>query len=260
MLVYYKRLVMLEITPIPPYPEEVRYPHLTSTNVVELQAERPSIFSVHTAGLLLDDDPLDTPIPFQSDEPPEDQNVRSLGFTITQVGDTFHMPNAVAFYDVLVSQMLGALLHEGPPSEELVKNYSFYLEEILLSTTFSEGNVHYDATTSNATDRAALVSNVYPTWYAMQRLNRFEKMAHYTMGLEWPKIPPELIWCPRPKEITVQEGGTPHGTPDFPTGASLTRRLASLRVSTGSLVPFEVSRIEIDGNFYKEEDLPPLAA
>jgi hypothetical protein len=249
---------MAEIEPWKPYEADVTYPTRLASGEIALLAQRSSIFGVHTAGLAIDDAPLDTPFPFEQPVPDDNLFLRSryLGFVIVRSGDTYHIPDSCRLYGELAAQMLGALYAEGDCEEAVY--HDFYFTEEVVGEAVVGDYVHDDSDTNTPDQRVALVSNIFPTHYLMQSLNRYVKGNRRLAGIDYEDAPSDLWWCAKPREITVHQGQTAHARPPFPKGLQLARKSAQLRIIGDNARSYSVNRVEIDDVILTDSDAQSL--
>ncbi|MCA9323823.1 hypothetical protein KC992_01845 [Candidatus Saccharibacteria bacterium] len=209
---------MIEVEPWLPYFEDVRYPALTNSGEIALQDFRPDSTSPYTAGIVLDESSLDCTVPFGHVDGTVVENQRCFGVPIYRFGDTYTTYEAAEHYKELIAQMLGAIILE--PGLEGDKLFYFNLHEELPSL-YTDG-MHHDSETNTPDDRAAIVSNLFQTYYSLQSIAHLGNPRTYT-GVPIETVPYEALWCPRPKEITVHQGNTPHSVPIMPSGCTAVR-------------------------------------
>ena len=239
---------MIEIVPWSPYPEDVRFPFLADSGEIELRGTRPDSTSPYTAGIVLDERSLDCSIPFGYVDGAIVEDQRCFGVPIYRFGDTYTTYEAAEHYKGLIAQMLGAIILE--PGLEGDKLFYFNLHEELPSL-FIDG-LHHDSETNTPDDRAAIVSNLFQTYYSLQSIEYLGNPHNYT-GVPIETVPYEALWCPRPKEITVHQGKTPHSIPIMPAGCKVVRRFAQLRVIPFVRDPVERTTVMID-DWYMHPD------
>lgn len=241
---------MIEIEPWQPFEDDVKFPVITSDGSIQEVDKRPSWDSPYTAGVVIDDTPLDNTIPFEEFEGSRSSGFRSVGFPVFNIGGAYLIYEAAEPYVELVEQMVGAINLEA----ELDSDEIFYFVLNEQPMWGSRDDAHHDGMLNIPSNRAAVVSNLLPTYYFLRSLNRYEPDQEPFYGISTDRIPDDIMWCSRTKEITAHQGRTPHAGPVMPMARDIVRRFAEVRVHTLSTIdPVLKTKIEIDDLYHDPE-------